>query len=223
MNSLKRDFGAPSTVALSPVEAAQWTTHKWTIPYRAIQPVAMAADALIIFATSIISGVIYHLEFVNTEGDLRQFAGFAAVVAALFVTLAKSRDLYSLSQLLNVRSQIRAITIKWGIVFLFLTAAAFVAKIGGSFSRGATIAFAASGLVALIGLRIVWRNYLADGLAVRRFSSRKIALIAEQDLSASSGLFEALTRHGLQAAHYFVLPTDKNDARQCKEVIAQAI
>src|SRR4029077_1037450 len=95
--------------------------------------------------------------------------------------------------------------------------------VGESFSRGATIAFAISGLAALIGSRVVWRIYLADGLAVRRFASRKIALIAEQTAASDSGLLETLTRHGLQLAHHFVLPTSRNDSQRRKEIIAQAI
>ena len=69
------------------------------------------------------------------------------------------------------------------------------------------ITFAITGLVALIVMRVVWRTLLADGLAVRRFTSRRIALIAEQSAAVSSGVLETLTRHGLQLAHHFVLPT----------------
>ena len=149
MNYLKRDFD-PGSLALSPLEVPLWNRRKWTIPYRAIQPVAMAVDALVIFAASIVSGVTYHLEFVYGPGNLEQYIGSAAVVAALFIALAKSRNLYDLGQLLNFKLQVRSIAIKWSIVFLFLTAVAFAMKMGESFSRGTTIAFAGSGLVALI-------------------------------------------------------------------------
>lgn len=222
MNYIRRDF-KPGPLALPSREAAPPARRNWTIPYRAIQPVAMAADTAIIFAASIISGIVYHFEFASSPGNLAQFAGFAAVVAALFITLAKSRDLYDLPQLLNLKLQIQSITIKWGIVFLFLTAVAFAMKVGGSFSRVTTVAFAISGLLALIGIRVVWRIYLADGLAVRKFSSRKIALISEQDSSGNVDLLETLARHGLQPAQHFVLPADQADAKRCKKIVAQAI
>ena len=169
---------------------------------------AMAVDALTIFATSVISGIIYHLATANGYGNVEQFAGFAAVVAALFITLANSRNLYSLSELLNLKSQIRRIAIKWTIVFLFLTAAAFAMKMGGNFSRGVTLTFAATGLAALVGVRVGWRVYLADGVAVRRFSSRKVALI-EETSSAQSDVLETLARFGLQPAQHFVLPAHR--------------
>ena len=96
-------------------------------------------------------------------------------------------------------------------------------KVGESFSRGTVLGFAVSGLTALIGMRIVWRVYLADGLAVRRFASRKIALIAEEALSTGSDLFETLTQHGLQPAKHFVLPIGQKKSKHCKDVIARAI
>ncbi len=223
MNYVKRNFGESKSLALGTVDASAKRARGWTIPYRAIAPLAMAVDTLIILATGVISGVVYHLQFVKTQGNLEQFMGSAAVVAALFVTLAKSRNLYELSELLNLKSQMRKVTLQWVIVFAFLTAVAFAMKVGDNFSRGAMIAFAVSGLWALIAMRIAWRTLLADGLAVRRFTSRRIALIAEQNAAVSSGVLETLTRHGLQLAHHFVLPTGPHEARQRKDVIEQAI
>jgi putative colanic acid biosynthesis UDP-glucose lipid carrier transferase len=223
MNYVKRDFGESSSLALGTLEPSSRQQRSWALPYRAVAPLAMAIDTLIIFAASILSGVAYHLQFVNTQGNIGQFAGFAAVVAALFISLAKSRDLYDLPELLNLKSQVRKIALKWTAVFVFLTTVAFAMKVGDSFSRGATITFAVSGLTALIGMRVFWRTFLADGLAVRRFSSRRIALIAEKSAAIDSGLLETLTRHGLQLAQHFVLPTERSETPLRKQVIADAI
>ena len=222
MNYFKRDFSEPESVTLTPtLKKVSQRKRAWTISYRAIAPVAMAVDAIIILAAGIISGVLYHLEFVKSAGNIQQFAGFAAVVAALFISLAKSRNLYMLPELLNFKSQAYRLTIKWGAVFAFLLAVGFAMKAGDSFSRGATITFAAVGLAALIAIRLVWRIYLADGLAVRKFSSRKIALITEH--SSFGDLVEILAQHGLQPARQFVLPIEKSDLKRRKEIIAQAI
>ena len=96
-------------------------------------------------------------------------------------------------------------------------------KAGGNFSRGSTILFAVFGLIALITERVIWRVILADGLAVRRFSGRKVVLIVEPGSASKSGIFDALARHGLQPAHQFVLPTDQRDVQGQKRVIAKAI
>jgi Undecaprenyl-phosphate glucose phosphotransferase len=227
MNYNKRDFitsiASKSATLESLENVSRLHSRKWSISHNAIAPVAMFLDAVLIFSMSVISGVVYHIEAVGISGDLVQFCGFAAVVAALFIALGKSHNLYALSELLNLKSQIRKIALTWLIVFLFLTAAAFIMKLGGEFSRGATLLFAASGLATLILARVAWRLYLADGLAVRKFSSRKIVLIAEQTSADGSGLFEALMRHGLQPAHQFILSTDPSDKLLRKEIIAQAI
>jgi putative colanic acid biosynthesis UDP-glucose lipid carrier transferase len=223
MNYVKRDIGAPKSLALSSLKDSQRQSPNWAISYRAVAPLAMLCDALLIVSMSILSGVAYHLETTGSLGDLEQFGGFAAVVAALFIALGKSRDLYNLSELLNLKSQIWRVAVKWVAVFLFLTAVAFTMKVGESFSRGATLSFAVTGLAALIGARVVWRIFLADGLAVRRFSGRKVILIAEQSSTVDSDLIETLTRHGLQPSHHFVLPADRKDTKRRKDVIAQAI
>ncbi len=180
----------------------------------------MALDALLIFSMSVLSGVVYHLETIGTEGDVTKFTGFAAVVAVLFIALAKNRGLYELTELLSFRSQLREITMAWGAIFLFLTGVAFTMKIGEDFSRGTTFIFAIAGYFALASARVFWRFFLADGFAVRKFSGREVMLIEEQ--SADSGLLDSFSRHGMRLSDHFVLP-DTKDTQRRKDVIAQVI
>ena len=201
MNHPRPNFSEPKSLALPPLKARpRLKRRNWTIPFRAVVPIAIVADALVIVATGTLSGQYYHIEYLKTAGNLQQFAASAAVVAALFIAICHSQNLYTLTELLNLRSQIYRITIRWIIVFLFFTAVVFMIKAGSTFSRGIAVTFAVFGLFALIGVRIAWRVYLADGLAVRKFSNRRIALIAEQALSVDSGLLELLTQHGLEPA-----------------------
>jgi len=222
MNFVKRDFRARTSHTHRPLKGSTHRLFNRAISHRTIAPLAIVIDALIIFSMSMLSGVVYHLETLGMPGNLAQFGGFAAIVAALFITIAKSHDLYKLSELLNFKLQIRKVAAIWIIVFLFLTAIGFMMKVEESFSRGATLSFVISGLALLIASRAVWRIYLADGLAVRGFSSR-IVLITEQASTADPGLLKVLTHHGLQLAHHFVLPAARKDALSRKKVIAQAI
>jgi Undecaprenyl-phosphate glucose phosphotransferase len=183
----------------------------------------MAFDAGIIFATSILSGVIYYQQTSGVGGDVTQFAGFAAVVAALFITFGKSQGIYKLSELLDFRSQVRNVAVAWIAVFLFLTAIAFITKVGETFSRGIVLSFATSGLAALIVARVAWRLFLADGLAVSRFSNRKVALVIEQSSDSTAALLSSLARHGFQPTHQFVLPEDRSSSARRKEFSSQLI
>ena len=146
----------------------------------------MAIDAAIIFITAALSDIAYSLAFTSSQGNIQQFMGFAAVVSVLFILIARSRDLYALPELLNFKSQIRLISVNWCAIFLFLTAVAFAIKMGGDVSRGSTISFAISGFACLLIARVGWRIYLRDGATVRKFSTRKVALIAEETLAYDS-------------------------------------
>ena len=188
----------------------------------------MTCDALLILLMGVLSSVAYQYayyydSFFGNPGDVLQSAGLAAVVAALFVPLIKSGGLYTPSELLNLKSQIGQILVRWVGVLVFLAAAAFTMKAGANFSRGSTILFAVFGLIALIIERVIWRVVLADGLAIRKFSGRKIILIVEEGAAAKSHILDALTRHGLQPAHQFILPTGQNDTQARKRIIAKAI
>src|SRR5664279_2390004 len=100
MNYTERNISVPESVALGPLEASPQQSRRWTISHRAIAALAMLVDTSIIFLASILSGVIYNLEVFGRTGDIAQLAGFAAVVALLFITLARSGDFYTLRELL---------------------------------------------------------------------------------------------------------------------------
>src|SRR4029078_5717429 len=181
MNYSKPRTDVSRGVALESFKFAHPRRPNWTISYRVVAPLAMTCDVLLILLTSVLAGAVYDYDgIVGRHGYLLQCAGLAAVVAALFVTMGKSRNLYDPAELLNLKSQVRTVSIKWVGVLLFLAAAGFAMKAGGSFSRGSTLLFAFFGLAALLVERLVWRVILADGLAVRKFVGRKITLIGEE-------------------------------------------
>jgi putative colanic acid biosynthesis UDP-glucose lipid carrier transferase len=223
MNYLKREFSELQGQTFGPHEASPQQRPNWTISYRAVAPLAMAFDALTILLMSVLSGVAYNFEVFGRVGSIGQLIGFGAVVAALFIALAKTRNLYILTELLNFKSQARRVTVLWLIVFVFLTAMAFIMKAGENFSRGTTLTFAISGIAMLIVARGLWRIFLAAGLAASRFSSRKVALISEQYSVVDRSLDKVLARHGLQIATHFVLPAGYKVEKRWKEIIAQTI
>ena len=220
MNYPKSDLSAGRSIALYSPEVPPRRGRRWPIPHAAIAPIAMACDAIVILFMSIASGVAYHLYALDGFGNVLKFAGLAAVVALLFVALAKSNHLYDVSQLLTLRTQIRLVALKWTGLFLFLSAVAFMTKAGAHFSRGATLSFAISGLVALIGTRVVWRIALAHELAIRTFSGQRVVLVADESAAADSDFIQDCQRQGLQLIRRFVLPSNgKNWNEQIKKVV----
>jgi Undecaprenyl-phosphate glucose phosphotransferase len=224
MNYNNRRADVRENVALAPFKFSSSTRPPWTISYRAIPVVAMICDALLIVSASILAGAVYDYQsIVGRPSYLMQCLGLAALVGALFITLTKSRNLYDPTELLNFKSQIRKLSVKWVGILLFLAAAGFAMKASGNFSRGTTFLFAVFGLTAILTGRLVWRLVLADGLAVRKFSGRRIALIVEENSPTQASILKVLERHGLQPVYQFILPTNQSDLRARKRVIAKAI
>jgi putative colanic acid biosynthesis UDP-glucose lipid carrier transferase len=220
MNYSNRNFESAKSAVLG---VPPQKSTKWTIPYQAIAPLAMLCDALIIITAGVLSGVAYHVEFIGQYGDISQFGSFSVVVAILFTAIGKSRGYYELPALLNFKLQLHHIAKKWAGIFLFLTAIAFTMKIGNDFSRGATLSFATFGPVALIGTRIVWRFFIASGLALNKFSGRKIVLITEQAATDGPQLQHLLAKHGLQPVKHFVLPAGHSAEKRRNEIMTEAV
>jgi len=224
MNYHKRNVDAPTSAALDPLKSSTKRRAQLAISYRVIAPIAMICDALLILLMSVLADMAYHYDNINApSADVLQWTGLAAIVATLFIALGKSDNLYDPPELLNLKAQIGQILVRWISVLLLLSGVAFTMKIGANFSRGSTILLAAFGFVALAASRVVWRVVLADGLAVNKFSGRKVILIAEEGSAAEADILKQLARHGLQPARQFILPADQKDIVGRKRVIAKAI
>lgn len=195
--------------------------RKWLISYRSIEPLAFAFDVFAIFLSSTLTGVIYHLETIGTPGDFLQYIGFAAVISALFLSLTIGRNLYDPSELLEVKDQIRSITIIWIGVFLFYAGVVFALKIGADFSRGAVLSFAAAGLCTLVVLRIFWFLFLVRGLSGEKFLGRDTVLISEE--TPGPGFVATLVKHGFELKQQFILPAegaDSSDGEDASQIIS---
>ncbi|MFY9894936.1 MAG: undecaprenyl-phosphate glucose phosphotransferase [Xanthobacteraceae bacterium] len=209
MNFVERRVSPPGS-ATADLPERRRPEHKWLISYRSIEPIALASDVVTVFFSAVLSGVIYHLESIGTSGDIIQYVGSAAVVSALFISLMVGRNLYNPAELLDVKTQIHSVAVIWIGVFLFLAGVVFALKIGGEFSRGAVLFFAASGLSILLAERMFWYFLLRRGLARQRFSGRDVVLISGEP--PTSGFVATLAKHGFQLNQRFVLPNAGDDA-----------
>ena len=177
MNYVKRDLEGKRTLALDPLRAPRTTSPRFTISYKLVAPLAIVCDALIILAMGDLSAYFYQHYIVHQSVRLVEYGALASIVAALFIAIGKSEDLYETPELLNFKAQARKVALNWIVVFLFVASVGFAMKVGALFSRGSVLTFFGLGLCGLVGSRIAWRVVLADGMAVRRFSGRKVALI----------------------------------------------
>ena len=222
MNFIRRDIDVTGAVAVGNPTGSR-PERKWPISYDSVEIITIVVDAGIIAAASIVSGIIYHYQAFGISGDIIQYCGSAAVVAALFISLMQSRGMYRPKELLLLSSEIRAVCLYWVAVFALLAGTVFALKIGGELSRGAHLAFAAVGLGALIAQRILWQSLLIKGVINHRFSGRKVVLITDHRQPAESGLPQVLTSLGFQLERHFALPPPTQGSRKRKETISRAI
>ena len=194
---------------------------RWPVSYRSIEALAVIIDILIILSAGVLADTIYRLATTGSAGETTEYLAAAAVVAALFTSLLKGRDFYKATGLLAWTSQVRAVTLTWIGVFMFLAGCVFALKIGGTFSRGTIMSFAAIGLFGLVAHRTFWRRALESGLASGKWSGRTIVLIGENP--PASDLQQQLLRHGFRIQRHFVLAADNSHPSHWDDIISQAI
>jgi Undecaprenyl-phosphate glucose phosphotransferase len=187
-------------------------SRKWPFSYRSVSLLSVTADTATILLCGVLSGILYSLIALGIPGEILDYVGSAAVVAALFVSLMKARDLYTATELLSLRTQILSVIVAWMSVFLFLSGAAFALKVGDHFSRGAIFSFAVSGLTVLLLQRVLYRDFLTRGLNGRKFSGRSAILIADNAAGKDSALVHTLLKHGFQLDRQLALPVEQDDA-----------
>ena len=93
MNYVNRGSRAEKrAIALHPRENSRTlkASRRWTISYKVIPPIAMAIDALMIIATSELSALVYEFYMFGHSATLLRHGGLAALIAALFIALAKT-------------------------------------------------------------------------------------------------------------------------------------
>jgi putative colanic acid biosynthesis UDP-glucose lipid carrier transferase len=194
---------------------------RWPVSYRSIEVLAVIIDIVIILSAGMLADTVYRLTTAELSSEITTYAAAAAVVAALFASLLKGRGLYKPTVLLAWTSQVRAVTLTWIGVFMFLAGCVFALKIGDAFSRGRIISFATIGLSGLVVHRTFWRSALETGLASGKWFGRTIVLISENP--PASDLWQQLFRHGFRVQRHFVLAADSSHPSDWDDVISQAI
>src|SRR5271156_6737852 len=110
MNFVERHIGVetPDDVSARGLDELAPGGRKWPIHYDSVEPLAVVADFATITLASVISGFLYHL-YSTTPGDIGQSVGSAILVSALFISVMEIRGMYTPTELLILRNQIRGV------------------------------------------------------------------------------------------------------------------
>jgi undecaprenyl-phosphate galactose phosphotransferase/putative colanic acid biosynthesis UDP-glucose lipid carrier transferase len=162
----------------------------------AVSVASLAIDALLIIATSIATGVIYHLIDLQRVGDPVVFLGTGAFVAAVFCGVTRILGTAKGLQVSTALGRARIAVTVWGSTFLFLAFLAFSLKIGAGFSRGAVLSFAFAGLGVVVLSRVFTPRLLAQAGATGAHRGHEVVVLAAAGELERHVLMEALRREG---------------------------
>jgi len=154
------------------------------------------ADFVFIVATGVASSMGYHWIVPSGIINATAFFSIGVIVASNFMVFMAVRRNYRLKNLTLLGRQTRDTAIVWCGVFGTLTVVAFTLKVSDQFSRGSATLFFACGLAALLLWRVIVANRISHALANGSFARRKIIVISERGLNASSHSLNELKRCG---------------------------
>jgi Undecaprenyl-phosphate glucose phosphotransferase len=177
-------------------ESTRQNSVRGVLPYFLIEALVIGSDAVLILATSVLTGIVYNLLAFDRIGPVEVFIGIGFLNFVNFSAILAARAAYRPQNLANFWKQLRETTAVWLFVFFVLLTVAFLLKASETFSRGATLTYFIVGLAGIIIWRLVVSRFLVHALAVGAFAERKAVLLAEEGQLAGSTVLEEINRCG---------------------------
>jgi Undecaprenyl-phosphate glucose phosphotransferase len=190
--------------------------------YGSLGAIMLGGDMLVILASSVITGTLYHFLTLGSLGDTGVFLGTGLVVGYLFVSVLQVRGAYRPSQVVGGNGQYRRLTLIWVGVFLCLSGIAFVLHIGASFSRGSVLSFMIVGFCGLLAVRSVMSFIARRAIADGRLKGGRIVFIGHQDATADVDYIKDLRRYGYRVVHNVSLPAN-HDGEIARKIIKDVL
>ena len=140
-------------------------------------PLAFLADFTSIIATSLLTGLLYHLAAYGDMGPLMLFLK-AGVIVALFFTLPfLFREKYNLTSYITHDVRIPSLFFIWNYAFFSMFALGFLSKSTDIFSRGTLVLFYFAGFAAIALLRTFLIREVRLGCKTGRVAARQVMLL----------------------------------------------
>lgn len=137
----------------------------------------LIADAVVILAMAVATGIGYHEAAYRELGDVAAFFQVGAITALIVVGANLFRAEYTLANFLRFRPHVRRSIKLWNVAFISLLVLAFLAKVTVVFSRGWVILFYAGGLPLILILRYIATAVVTHGTRVGFISTKRVFLL----------------------------------------------
>jgi Undecaprenyl-phosphate glucose phosphotransferase len=164
------------------------------VPFAWIGPATSISDVVLTIASGIAAGLF-------TGGrDIEASFAVGLMVTFNLVVLNGYRRNYASDAIANVFRQIREVTVLWCVIFLFLASIALLLKTNVDFPPRTAFIFFVLGWALLVSSR----TFIAGSLLIAReggaFAEKKIVVIGDPQLLATSNCIAGLEHYGYSAA-----------------------
>ncbi|WP_188052276.1 undecaprenyl-phosphate glucose phosphotransferase [Aureimonas fodinaquatilis] len=175
--------------------------------YDDIAKVVATLDVVLIVASSVVSGLLYHWLAYGMLIDPSQSIGVGLTLAAAFVLVMSASGLYQPTALLSFGTQFKSLFLAGIGIVTFMTAVAFFLKIGGDFSRVSMGSFTVLALSTVAVSRLVWRDQLRKAMSHGLFQMKRALLICGDSFNHDR-LAEEVSHYGMAIQHVLRCPND---------------
>ncbi|MFK8252510.1 undecaprenyl-phosphate glucose phosphotransferase [Ancylobacter terrae] len=158
-------------------------THARTAPpvsWLACGIAAAGLDAAVILVAALLTGSAYYAVAFGHAGHVGHHLEWGGTFALVFAIIALTRGAYRFRTYVRSKSRFDEVWMIWNITVGIVLALMFLLKAGSDFSRGATLAFYFSGLVALCALRVGTAQLAARIGASAGLAARSVALVGRR-------------------------------------------
>ena len=93
-----------------------------------IEKAVLCSDLILILVTSLLTGVAYHILFLNSLGPVETFLSVGGVICVNFSAILAARGDYRPQNLVDFWKQAREVTGIWLFIFLVLSAVGFPSR-----------------------------------------------------------------------------------------------
>ena len=155
--------------------------HNTALVRGAFAFIVAMTDLGAILATSVTTGVIYHLALYDRFAPIDSFLQVGFIIGLLVLLPNISRGDYHLSKYLSFRGHVGRLFMHWNIAFLSALALGFMTKTSAIFSRATVFAFYICGFAVLSLARFMLVRVVRAASMRGTVSARRIFLVGLED------------------------------------------
>ena len=161
----------------------------------------VSAEALLIIAAAVVSGVGYHYVVYGNIGTIANYTAFGMLAALLYVVPFVGQGESSIRTFLAGGRSMQRIALRWHVTFLLIALVGFLTKTTDVVSRGWVALFFLIGLFGLLRLEPAATRVVRWALAQGRVRPRRLMLVgSDDDLAAYRAKRSRNTEHDLIVA-----------------------